>query len=127
MVVTSIFATTSLLNTLKSKTKQNKQTNKQKTQTQQYDSILLNGVGKTFTKIILLDHSVHETCMCIVPISRCHSFFLFFSFFFDLLVLFKKLGIFFIYISNATPKVPQTIPSLPAPPLSLLGPGVPLY
>jgi hypothetical protein len=33
------------------------------------------------------------------------------------------LGIYFIYISNAIPKVPNTLPH----PLPLLGPGVPLY
>jgi hypothetical protein len=38
------------------------------------------------------------------------------------------LGIFFIYISNAIPKVPQTLLPHPLlPPLPLLGPGVPLY
>jgi hypothetical protein len=39
---------------------------------------------------------------------------------------FKKiflLGIFLIYISNAMPKVPHTLPH----PLPLFGPGVPLY
>jgi hypothetical protein len=40
----------------------------------------------------------------------------FFSFF--------KLGIYFIYISNAIPKVPHLFPTHPLP---LLGPGVPLY
>jgi hypothetical protein len=42
---------------------------------------------------------------------------------------FLKLGIFFIYISNAIPKVPRVLPTLssPRPPLPLLGPGVPLY
>jgi hypothetical protein len=33
------------------------------------------------------------------------------------------LGIYFIYISNAIPKVPHTLPH----PLPLLGPVVPLY
>jgi hypothetical protein len=41
------------------------------------------------------------------------------------------LDIFFIYISNAMPKVPYTLPApLPCSPthsLPLLGPGVPLY
>jgi hypothetical protein len=39
------------------------------------------------------------------------------------------LGIFFIYISNAIPKVPYTLPSPCSPtyPLPLLGPSVPLY
>jgi hypothetical protein len=39
------------------------------------------------------------------------------------------LDIFFIYISNAIPKVPYTLP-LPCSPthsLPLLGPGIPLY
>jgi hypothetical protein len=41
---------------------------------------------------------------------------------------FLKLGIFFIYISNAIPKVPHTLPPhTPTHPLPLLGPGVPLY
>jgi hypothetical protein len=44
----------------------------------------------------------------------CFIIFLFFNLF---------LGIFFIYISNAIPKVPHTLPH----PLPLLGPGVPLY
>ena len=41
----------------------------------------------------------------------------------------KKLDIFFIYISNAIPKVPYTLPtpSSPTQSLPLLGPGVPLY
>jgi hypothetical protein len=39
------------------------------------------------------------------------------------------LDMFFIYISNAIPKVPYTLPlpRYPAHPLPLLGPGVPLY
>jgi hypothetical protein len=39
------------------------------------------------------------------------------------------LDIFFIYISNAIPKVPYTLlpPCFPTHPLPLLGPGVPLY
>jgi hypothetical protein len=39
------------------------------------------------------------------------------------------LDIFFIYISNAIPKVPYTLPlpCSPTHPLPLLGPGVPLY
>jgi hypothetical protein len=42
--------------------------------------------------------------------------------------LFFQLGIFFIYISNAIPKVLQTLyPHSPAHPLPLLGPGVPPY
>ena len=42
--------------------------------------------------------------------------------------LFFKLGIFFIYISNAIPKVPHThLPHSPTYPLPLLGPGVPLH
>jgi hypothetical protein len=41
---------------------------------------------------------------------------------------FFKLGIFFVYISNAIPKVPQTLPHYsPTHPLPLLGPGIPLY
>jgi hypothetical protein len=43
--------------------------------------------------------------------------------------LFILLDIFFIYISNANPKVPYTLPTLCSPthPLPLLGPGVFLY
>jgi hypothetical protein len=39
------------------------------------------------------------------------------------------LDIFFIYISNAIPKVPYTLspPCSPTHPLPLLGPGIPLY
>jgi hypothetical protein len=39
------------------------------------------------------------------------------------------LDIFFIYISNAIPKVPYTLPlpSSPTHPLPLLGPDIPLY
>jgi hypothetical protein len=39
------------------------------------------------------------------------------------------LDIFFIYISNAIPKVPYTLPPSCSPthPLLLLGPGIPLY
>jgi hypothetical protein len=47
------------------------------------------------------------------------------------LTFFSKflLDIFFIYISNAIPKVPYTLPlpCSPTHPLPLLGPGVPLY
>jgi hypothetical protein len=41
---------------------------------------------------------------------------------------FFKLDIFFIYISNAIPKVPYTLPPpcSPTQPLLLLGPGIPL-
>jgi hypothetical protein len=47
---------------------------------------------------------------------------IFFSLFFSLL------GIFFIYISNAIPKVPLTLPPyFPTHLLPLLGLGVPLY
>jgi hypothetical protein len=39
------------------------------------------------------------------------------------------IDIFFIYISNAIPKVPYTLlpPCSPTHPLPLLGPGIPLY
>jgi hypothetical protein len=39
------------------------------------------------------------------------------------------LDIFFIYISNAIPKVPYTLPPpcSPTHPFLLLGPGIPLY
>jgi hypothetical protein len=39
------------------------------------------------------------------------------------------LDIFFIYISNAIPKVPYTLPlpCSPTDPLLLLGPGIPQY
>jgi hypothetical protein len=39
------------------------------------------------------------------------------------------LDIFFIYISNAIPKIPYTLPLPCSPPypLLLLGPGIPLY
>jgi hypothetical protein len=39
------------------------------------------------------------------------------------------LDIFFIYISNAIPKIPYTLPSpcSPTHSLPLLGPGIPLY
>ena len=41
---------------------------------------------------------------------------------------FFKLRIFLIYISNAIPKVPHTLPHTPqAPPLPRHGPGVSLY
>jgi hypothetical protein len=44
-------------------------------------------------------------------------------------LFFFLLGIFFICISNATPKVPHTLPypHSPTHPLPLLGPGIPLY
>ena len=60
--------------------------------------------------------------------SHCsYSFFvveLFFLFF-----KFLVLDIFFIYISNAIPKVPYTLPLPCSPTLlhPLLGPGIPLY
>jgi hypothetical protein len=43
--------------------------------------------------------------------------------------LFFLLDIFFIYISNAIPKVPYTLPlpCSPTHPLLLVGPGIPLY
>jgi hypothetical protein len=46
-----------------------------------------------------------------------------------LLLLLLLLDIFFIYISNATPKVSYTLPlpCSPTHPLLLLGPGIPLY
>jgi hypothetical protein len=45
-----------------------------------------------------------------------------------LITFLKKLGIFFIYISNAVPKVLHTLPPhSPTPSLPLLGSGVPLY
>jgi hypothetical protein len=49
------------------------------------------------------------------------------KFFEDLFIF--LLDIFFIYISIAIPKVPYTLtlPCSPTHPLSLLGPGVPLY
>jgi hypothetical protein len=62
-----------------------------------------------------------------------------FSFFFFLLITIQLtllkffsnflLGIFFIYISNAIPKVPYTLtqPCSPPYPLPLLANGVPLY
>ena len=52
-------------------------------------------------------------------IFKYHVFF-FFNFLLD---------IFFTYISNAIPKVPYTLPApcSPTHPLSLLGPGIPLY
>jgi hypothetical protein len=40
---------------------------------------------------------------------------------------FYLLGIFFIYISNAIPKVAHALPLSPTHPLPLLGPGVPRY
>jgi hypothetical protein len=48
-------------------------------------------------------------------------------------ITFKKifhflLGIFLIYISNAIPRVPHTLPQhSPIHPLPLFGPGIPLY
>jgi hypothetical protein len=42
-------------------------------------------------------------------------------------ILIFLLGIFLIYISNAIPKVPHTLPHSPTHPLPLFGPGVPLY
>ena len=43
-------------------------------------------------------------------------------------IILDKLGIFFIYISNAIPKLSYTPPApLPTHPLPLLGPGIPLY
>jgi energy-coupling factor transporter transmembrane protein EcfT len=46
-----------------------------------------------------------------------------------LLLLLLLLYIFFIYISNAIPKVPYTLPPpcSPTHPLPLFGPGVPPY
>jgi hypothetical protein len=45
------------------------------------------------------------------------------------LFIYFLLDIFFIYISNAIPKIPYTLPlpCSPTHPLPLLGPGVPLY
>ena len=47
----------------------------------------------------------------------------------SLAFLLLLLDIHFIYISNAIPKVPYTLPlpCSPTHPLPLLGPGVPLY
>jgi hypothetical protein len=52
----------------------------------------------------------------------------FFDCYFCLFFFKFLLDIFFIYISNAIPKVPYTLPLLCSPthPLPLLGPGVPL-
>jgi hypothetical protein len=56
------------------------------------------------------------------------GFFLFASFIMIFSLLIFLLGIFLIYISNAIPKVPHTLPpNSPTHPLPLLGPGVPLY
>jgi hypothetical protein len=52
---------------------------------------------------------------CFTYFSSSINFYLFFKMY--------LLGIFFIYISNAIPKVPHTLPH----PLPLLDPGVPLY
>jgi hypothetical protein len=42
--------------------------------------------------------------------------------------LYVLLGIFLIYISNAIPKAPHTLPPhSPTHPLPLFGPGIPLY
>jgi hypothetical protein len=49
---------------------------------------------------------------------------LFFFIFFCLFLKNILLGIFLLYISNAIPKVPHTLPTHPLP---LFGPGVPLY
>jgi hypothetical protein len=47
---------------------------------------------------------------------------------FIFIFLYFLLGIFLIYISNAIPKVPHTLPPhSPTHPLPLFGPGVPLY
>ena len=61
-----------------------------------------------------------EKLMLTVLLSHSSPYLLFFNF---------LLGIFFIYISNAIPKVPYTLPlpCSPTHPLPLLGPGVPLY
>jgi hypothetical protein len=58
----------------------------------------------------------------ISPLSIFHLFLNFFFFIF-------LLDIFFIYISNAIPKVSYTLPlhCSPTHSLTLLGPGVPLY
>jgi hypothetical protein len=47
----------------------------------------------------------------------------------NVFILFFKLDIFFIYISNAIPKVPYTVPPpySPTHPLPLLGPSLALY
>jgi hypothetical protein len=44
-------------------------------------------------------------------------------------LIYFLLDIFFIYISDAIPKVPYTLPlpCSPTHPLPLLGPGIPLY
>jgi len=67
--------------------------------------------------------SQSEVCQSILPAyisDKGHPIYLFF--FFEFL-----LGIFFIYISNAIPKVPYTLPPRsPSHTLPLLGPGVPL-
>jgi dolichol kinase len=57
------------------------------------------------------------------------SFFLSFFFFFLFLFLFFLLDIFFIYISNAIPKIPYTLPlpCSPTHPFPLLGPDITLY
>jgi hypothetical protein len=54
-----------------------------------------------------------------------YSFYLEKCIFLELIFL---LGIFLIYISNAVQKVPNTLPpQSPTHPLTLFGPGVPLY
>jgi hypothetical protein len=57
-----------------------------------------------------------------IPGMRAKLLFFFLSYFFFL-------DIFFIYISNAIPKVPYSLPQpcSPTHPLLLLGPGIPLY
>jgi hypothetical protein len=51
------------------------------------------------------------------------------SSFSSFLFIYLLLDIIFIYISNAIPKVPYTLPPpcSPTHPLPLLGPGIPLY
>jgi hypothetical protein len=48
-------------------------------------------------------------------------------FFLDIFFFYYLLDIFYIYISNAIPKVPHTPPHSPTHPLPILGPGIPLY
>jgi hypothetical protein len=74
--------------------------------------------------VSLRHHILHQT----IPLKELIAFKIFllfgYHFFFNFL-----LDIFFIYISNAIPKVPYNLP-LPCSStnsLALLGPGVPLY
>jgi hypothetical protein len=74
----------------------------------------------------LRNHSAREMSQWVSILGALYFILFYFILFFNIL-----LDVFFIYISNAIPKVPYALtpppPCSPTHPLPLLDPGIPLY